>query len=196
MLWRRTQPRTVRIAALGVALLLLGVPVATAAPAAWAPAGDWWTALWAWLGPVWPGGATGRAGWGWGKAGIIVAPDGSPRNAGEPTGRDRWGIRPAGVQQPGSPGPGRCRPRRRLEGTESPVCVKIPDNCSATLDDSGELAVECGALGEIDRRFRLPEVDERFVPRVVEPSELQQRTFRNWPNPYTGRNWPYSLWRN
>ena len=79
-------------------------------------------------------------------------------------------------------------------GTKNPYCVKIPDNCSAVLDSTGMLEVKCGLLGAADRRYSLPLFDGKFMPRIVAPEDLQGENFGNWPDPYTGRKWPYERW--
>lgn len=79
-------------------------------------------------------------------------------------------------------------------GTEDPICIKIPGNCSAIARPNGELVVSCGLLGAVDNQFPLPFFDDRFYPKIVGPDELGQEQFQNWPDPYTGRKWPYAQW--
>jgi hypothetical protein len=63
-------------------------------------------------------------------------------------------------------------------GSGKQCVVKIPDFCRATVDETGKVIVRClikppGGLG---------------------PGDLGGRDFQNWPNPYTGRKWPYEPW--
>jgi hypothetical protein len=60
--------------------------------------------------------------------------------------------------------------------------VKIPDNCVGRIDSSGGVKVYC----------LIPEMK---TPCPVTEGTLRQADFSNWPNPYTGDNWPYRPWR-
>ena len=71
-------------------------------------------------------------------------------------------------------------------GTKNPVCLKIPNNCSASTDASGRTSVKCDW-----RRF---DPLGRGRPRIVGSADLGNPPFLNWPDPYSGRNWPYPSW--
>lgn len=59
--------------------------------------------------------------------------------------------------------------------------IKIPGNCIAWVNSKGELKVVC----------LLPSVR---TPGVVSSAAFGQQDFSNWPDPYTGRNWPFDPW--
>jgi len=59
--------------------------------------------------------------------------------------------------------------------------IKIPDNCIAWVNSKGELKVVC-----LVPSYRSPE--------VLSPPTLGSKDFQNWPDPYTGRNWPLPPW--
>lgn len=66
-------------------------------------------------------------------------------------------------------------------GSPQQCPVKIPDNCIAWVNSKGELKVVC-----LVPSFRRPE--------VLSPPAFGSAGFQNWPDPYTGRNWPWTPW--
>jgi RHS repeat-associated protein len=71
-------------------------------------------------------------------------------------------------------------------GTANSMCLKIPSNCSASTDERGRTSVECD--------LRRLDPWGRGRPRVLGPEDLSEQQRPDWPDPYTGRNWPYPIW--
>jgi RHS repeat-associated protein len=71
-------------------------------------------------------------------------------------------------------------------GTESPICVKVPNNCSASTDESGQLSLDCD--------WKEWDPWGRGRPKILSPDDLSERKRPDWPDPYSGRNWPYPVW--
>jgi RHS repeat-associated protein len=69
-------------------------------------------------------------------------------------------------------------------GTGKQCAVKIPDNCRATIDENCNLRVVCVYLPH-------PKFQD---PTSLGPPALGGKAFKNWPDPYTGRQWPFDPW--
>lgn len=79
-------------------------------------------------------------------------------------------------------------------GTGNPTAVKIPDNMRATLDANGKLTAEInGLIGEVET-LGGKLLGKETEPRQLTPDALSSEPFRNWPDPYSGRQWPYAKW--
>ncbi len=88
-------------------------------------------------------------------------------------------------------------------GTAGPTLIKIPDNMQGSLSECGQLSVTSyhgGGkllwLGNAMTGFwKLTGYGtKKLTPRSLTPTELQHPDFRSWPDPYSGRNWPYEKW--
>jgi RHS repeat-associated protein len=58
--------------------------------------------------------------------------------------------------------------------------IKIPNGCTAYMLEDGELKVSCG-LGP----------EESCVTKNIQEDDDE---FGNWPNPFSGENWPFDKW--
>jgi len=68
-----------------------------------------------------------------------------------------------------------------------PIIVKLPDNTSSEVTANGSLVVDTGLIGKILSPFT-----DRVLPQIIPPNEIDKP--HGFPNPYTGRNWPFPPW--
>ena len=71
------------------------------------------------------------------------------------------------------------------EGTREPIVLKVPDNCAGIITPCGTTNVACiGLKGLLEP-----------IPGIVTSDDFKaDRNFDNWPNPYSGDQWPYPRW--
>jgi uncharacterized protein RhaS with RHS repeats len=79
-------------------------------------------------------------------------------------------------------------------GAQNPSVIKLPDNVKATLGEDGQLTVEINGVGGAIKTLGGKLLGKETAPRQLTPNDLSSEPFRNWPDPYSGRQWPYDQW--
>ena len=133
---------------------------------------------------------------------LYVYADASPINKIDPEGL-AWIYNgsdrdvPYKPENAGNQPPSICKPGSfcNVDGVYSPPdtdeqCpVKIPDNCVGCIGASGKMYIVCGYLPPI-----IPNVPDNN-PREVPKDDFNSPDFKSWPDPYSGRDWPYDKWQ-
>jgi hypothetical protein len=74
--------------------------------------------------------------------------------------------------------------------------IKVPDNCDIEIPEDGTIATSnasCIPVPDFVKKIlRRPNLETK--PRPLTPKNLSDREFRNWPDPYTPRNWWFPKW--